>query len=495
MGRVACLRVPGFPLAALLRAEPELRGRVLAVTERADPAAPLLAVSTEARGVGVRSGLTAAQARAIAAGLEIRVVSRERRADAAEALADVAASFSPRIEVGGEGLVHLDADGLETLCGEERHLATLLAARAKRVGLEVDVGIGSSRAVALLAARSGLGVVPAGRERELLAPLPLSLLEPGEALAARLERWGLRTLGELVRLPGDAVASRLGAAGLRLVRLARGEDERPIAPAPRPLAFEETVDCEWPIDTFEPLSFLLRAALERLVARIATRGFRAGDLELSLRLANRGRDARRITVAAPTDEAKILLALVRTSFETHPPAAAVESFRVAAVAERLRPIALDLFRPAGPLPEELATTLARLAAIAGADRLGRAVALDSHRAEAFALETLALAEPAPVEAAPVGVLALRAFRPPVALEVVCDRGRPGFVRSERGETATCGIQGRVVAAAGPWRTTGEWWGNAALARDDYDLELTDGGLYRVYREHASGRWFAAGAYD
>src|SRR6185295_17414802 len=81
-------------------------------------------------------------------------------------------------------------------------------------------------------------------------------------------------------------------------------------------------------------------------------------------------------------------------------------------------------------------------------------------------------------------LVVRAVRPPRPLEVFSNRGQPEFVRGD-------GLGGRVVAAAGPWRIAAEWWSDAPCARDYYDLELSDGGLYRCYRELAdrqSERW-------
>ena len=39
------------------------------------------------------------------------------------------------------------------------------------------------------------------------------------------------------------------------------------------------------------------------------------------------------------------------------------------------------------------------------------------------------------------------------------------------------------------------WRDSAFARDYYDAELSDGGVYRIYREHRSGEWFADGIYD
>jgi len=58
-----------------------------------------------------------------------------------------------------------------------------------------------------------------------------------------------------------------------------------------------------------------------------------------------------------------------------------------------------------------------------------------------------------------------------------------------------GLGGRVVAMAGPWRLAGEWWSDAAFARDYYDLELSDGGVYRCFRDLGSGGWFVDGVYD
>jgi hypothetical protein len=52
-----------------------------------------------------------------------------------------------------------------------------------------------------------------------------------------------------------------------------------------------------------------------------------------------------------------------------------------------------------------------------------------------------------------------------------------------------------VGAAGPWRVATAWWTDAPVARDYWDLELTDGGLYRCFRERRSGTWYVDGVYD
>ena len=103
-------------------------------------------------------------------------------------------------------------------------------------------------------------------------------------------------------------------------------------------------------------------------------------------------------------------------------------------------------------------------------------------------------------------MALRRFRLPVPARVLIDDGRPVSVRTERQGLAG----GRVRAWAGPWRTSGEWWqmasagrnaeldrlrGRTGWDRDEWDVALADGGIYRVFEDRESGRWFVEGIVD
>jgi protein ImuB len=501
--RLACLYVPDFPLAAVLRTEPELRGIPLAVAAGPGPRARLLAVSAEAARSGVTVTLTSAQAEAIATGLVIRPVSPDILRAAQAALCDAAASVSPRVEDTGGGCVYLDLEGLRALFESEAQLANDLARRAARLGLEAQVGVASSKVAAYLAACRGGGVtvIPPGEEWHFLAPVPIQLLEPSPELTVTLQRWGIRCIGDLAALPIRAVGTRLGPEGILLVRRARGEDDHPLVPRSVPPHFEEGIDLDYAIDTLEPLLFVLRGLLDRLTTRLALRGWVCGDLRLSLRLATRGREERTIAVTAPSNEVKALLALVRVHLESHPPAAAIDALRTLALPERLRAAQLDLFRPNGPAPARLAVTLARINAICGADRVGIPVVAETHHPEAYGMASFAVeSRESTVDSRTPELstinhqlsiiipLALRALRPPRAVEVFCERDRPEFVRG-------AGLAGRVVQAAGPWRMQGDWWTEAAYARDYYDTQLSDGGVYRLYCDLATQNWFVDGIYD
>jgi protein ImuB len=498
--RIACIHVAAFPLAAWWRADPELRGVPLIVTDAPGPRAHIVAAAPEALRRGVAVGMTAAQAVAIASDLVVRAASPAAEHAAQAALCDVAYSCSPRVEESGMGTVYCDADGLRELYPSETELARAIVTRARALGLEASVGIAAIKIAAQLAARDGGGcaVIPAHEEWQFLAPLPIHLLAPDAVLQETLTRWGLRTLGDLAALPASAVATRLGPAGAQLARRARGEDEHPLAPRPLPVHFEETAELEYGVDSLEPFLFVVRGLLDRLTARLALRGLICGDLRLSLGLAGRGRDERIVTVAAPSNEIKPLLTLIRLHLESHPPSDAVESVRLAAVPERLRPMQLDLFRPNGPAPAQLAATMARLAALCGADRLGAPVVTDSHRPDAYALADFVQTVSANGPRAPdTGhrPIALRALRPPHRLEVFCNRGQPDFIRRTEPDDSAYGCTGRVVTFVGPWRLQGEWWRPDAFHRDYYDAQLSDGVVYRLFFDLAQQQWFVDGVYD
>ena len=73
---------------------------------------------------------------------------------------------------------------------------------------------------------------------------------------------------------------------------------------------------------------------------------------------------------------------------------------------------------------------------------------------------------------------------PREIDVVVRGGVPRFV----GTPAQS-----VLDVAGPWRVDEGWWSTVPLTRDDYDVMLEDGTLYRIARR--GDRWFVCGLYD
>jgi protein ImuB len=553
---LACLFIPLFPLAARLRSEPDVKGEAVAVFEGNGNAARVIASTRKAREKGLRPGMTLPQARSLFPKLLARTRDPESERAAQEALLEIADTFSPRVEDAGEGLVYLDLEGLPQLQespppqdpksqiqnSPTHALARDIISAAEKASLPLKVGIAASKLAARVAA--GLPdsptVVPEGEEGRFLAPLPLSRLAPEIGIAEMLERWGIRSIGEFARLPEGEVASRLGELGREFHAAARGIDPRPLEPRLPPMNLSEGMDFEWPLVSLEPFLFLGNAALERLVQRLESQGLACVKLETTLKLDPDGCDARAIALPAPTREVRTLLTLVRLELEARPPGAPVTGFTFTAHPDKPRRAQLSLFGPAALSPDRLATTIARLAALLGAGRVGSPRTVNGHRPERFAEVSFAPPPPPSIARSPRtgrGLLAIRVLRPPVELEVITESQQQGPCHPERSEgsalrplslkpaipsqdrhpeersdegSAPAGaplseirnpkseilpISGSIRVASGPWSLEESWWSETPADRDYWDVELADGALYRIYRDRKSGAWFADGIYD
>lgn len=543
MPRIACLVVPRFAVAALHRAEPELRGCPIAVceatpgareaSERVRPHARVIEVSPEAERRGVVVGASVAQALGASSDLVVRPLDPVSLAAARAALLEVGASISPRVEIEGglssadawapleapsaRGVLHLDVDGLDRLHGSDEGLLSALLHRVAAIGLGGGAAIADRRATARiaagLAARRGEAiVVPPGGDAAWLAPRSIGVLAvaadgeparpvrrrtrgtaaavPGPGARAEIERLGLRRVAELAALDASSVATRFGAAGARLWRIARGLDDEPLVPVPPPVEIVEGASLEYGETSLEALMFVVRGLVDRLAGRLRVQALACRGLVLALRLADGSRVEREVGVLAPTRDVKSLARLVRAELESDPPQAAIEAVSLAAVPDRARPDQMDLFRPAGPPPARLATTLARVAALCGPGRVGRPVPATGHRPEAFELSDFAGPrrpdDAASAEGLAPPAIALRAIRPPCPVEVFVEAGRIAYLRAD-------GFGGRTVAAAGPWRVDAEWWSERRCLRDYWEVQLSDGGVYRLFRE--AGAWWVDGCYD
>jgi protein ImuB len=365
------------------------------------------------------------------------------------------------------------------------------------------------------------------------------------SIVSTLRRWGLRTLGDFAALRPDDVAARLGQPGVAAQRIAAAADPRPLVPAVADERFEQSLDLEWPIDGLEPLSFVFGRLMEPLAAQLERRGRGAAVLHIRLHLVKKNGVTREVherslQLPVPMRDARTLRTLALLDLESHPPAAAIDRVVVAVDPTPGRVIQYSLLARPLPSPEQLSTLLARLDALMGEGRCGSPAPVDSWQPGAFAMQPFAPrddhnghdnhrnhepqrhrdteSQPTPsshrnlqsknpqdlyaavplwfgagVNDATTPVIALRRFRVPVCARVSVENGKPiRVVTDERGLGG-----GRVDTCAGPWRTSGQWWMDPGDGwdRDEWDVTLTDGATYRLFRERAADRWFIEGVVD
>jgi protein ImuB len=316
-----------------------------------------------------------------------------------------------------------------------------------------------------------------------------------------LRRWGVKTLGQLAALPPVEVYERLGGHGVLWQRLARGEESGLLVPWVPEEPFAGTLELEWPIEGLEPLSFVLARLLEPLAERLERADRGAAILHTHLRLVDKTTYARTLQLPAPMRDPKTLRTLLLLDLESNPPSTGIDRVRVLVEPTPARITQWALFERAQPSPEQVTTLLARLTALMGDGHVGSPALVDAWKPGAFVMTPFATQDaPSPPSASTLMPrqtmhTALRRFRLPVPARVQLKDERPVRVMTDRRGVAS----GAVVQSAGPWRTSGEWWNdgeaNRTWDRDEWDVSLADGTLYRVFVERETGHWFLEGVVD
>ncbi|MGA7064701.1 MAG: hypothetical protein WBY69_26085 [Candidatus Acidiferrales bacterium] len=534
----ASIHVPNFMVQAVLRGEVRLRERGIALVDGTPPLVRVVAADEAALLAGIQLGMAKLQAELC--GVEIRACSRAQEKVAHAALLDLGWSISPRVEELAADTIVVDVAGLGSLFGSDENIAQEMVRRAEGLGLQVRVAISANLETAVHAARGfpGVTLIPEGEEEKCLSGLPVGVLSPSMEALETFGRWGIRNCKGLAALPVLELSERLGQEGVRLHELARGARARAMVLAEPIESMEEEMELEDAVEDLEPLSFLLGRLLDQMCARLEARSMAAAAIRVKFVLGDLfakdiqvqgesasgnsanadGAEAQKLYVKVlqlpvPMRDSKMLLKLLRLQLQVDPPAGDIVKITLVAEPARPRSAQGGLFVPGSPDPEKLELTVARLAKLVGDANIGSPELVDTHRPGEFRMKRFV------VEGDVAGLRArgrvargktasdgggsrflrrpatgCRIFRPCLPAAVELREGCPAKVFFR-------GWCGRVVAASGPWRTSGDWWRENSWHRDEWDLEIefqvTAGGagVYCVYYDSECRGWFVRGVYD
>jgi len=360
------------------------------------------AVSLAAGKLGLRAGMTQTQARGMCAELEVLAWDEEALGRAITRASGAFLAASPQVTpvAGAPGLWWIGAGGFTAL-GGERALLLGLREIARRLHPGARVSIADSCVAARAAtwervpgsgSRATGPIVPPGGCAGYLAAVPLGLIPMDDELRETLQALGVRTAGALASLSADDVERRWGDTGLSAWHLARGEDRRrPVlarADAPRAVSAELSM-CT---DNMEPVLFLVRPAIERLVADLIMDGRAAAAVAITLTLddvtsaiPSRGRAhtvTREVRPARPVARVAPLFEQCRTLLASWPLTAPVMGVSVAITATA--PAAGeqgDLLHTGWRDAAAAEAAFFRLRAELGTQAVVRPIARDEHRVD------------------------------------------------------------------------------------------------------------------
>ncbi len=316
-----------FYVSVELRRRPELVGKPVVVggTGRRGVVA---AASYEARRYGVFSAMPSSTARRRCPDAVFLSGDHELYSQVSAQVHEIFHSVTPLVEPIALDEAFLDVGGSLRLFGDRgtaaRAIADHLRARVQtELGLICSVGGGTSKFIAKLASKRakprvsdrgveagpGVVLVAPGAELDFLHPLPVQALwGVGPATLDRLQRFGVRTVGDLARIELDALVAALGPAqGRHLHELAWARDDRPVEPDRelKSIGHEETFAHDR--HTFDELWREAVRLADAVASRLRATGQGARTVSIKVRFDDFRTLSRSHTLPAPVTTARAIL--------------------------------------------------------------------------------------------------------------------------------------------------------------------------------------------
>jgi len=302
--------------------------------------------SYEARAYGVQSAMPSARARRLCPSAVFLAGRYDRYAQVSAELHEILSSFTPLVEPIALDEAFMDVGGARLLFGPAPAVAHAVRGRVRdALGLPASVGVATTKLIAKLASeqakpRASLGarargprvepgagvvVVQEGEELAFLHPLPVrALWGVGPATFRRLERFGVRTVGELAGVPVESLVAALGPAlGQHLLDLAWARDDRAVEPS-RPVksvSHEETYARD--LHSYEELAVEVVRLADGVGARLRQAGLAGRTVTLKVRFHDFSTITRSRTVSHVLDAGPAIGRVAKGLLETVDPGAGV----------------------------------------------------------------------------------------------------------------------------------------------------------------------------
>lgn len=489
--------------AAWRRAEPPL-----VTAHRVDGRDLVHAANGSARALGIAPGMWLTQARVMAAGLHILPADQEGDRAALHDLAvALAKRWAPTVSVsdeepGGAGGLFMDLTGVAHLHGGEQGFAVRLLRLLARLGYAARVAVADTAGAAWALARQApapVVIVPPAWHVDAIEPLPVTALRLEEAHVRLLDRLGVQTIAELMRLPRKPLTRRFGGALVRRLDQATGRAPEPLERVAVPERVEVFRRFFEPIGSAEAIEQCLEELAAQLSEALAEVGKGARTVLLVAERVDGRAQTLRVGFARPNRRADHLLRLLRRRIEEIDPGFGIDAVSLHVL--RADPLGPETLGPALAQEDEpdLAPLVDTIANRAGRRMPWRAKPVESDVPERTVTAVPALAPPErdgpklreddvrrladgeddhpwhPRWPRPVRLLP----RPEPVEHVLAEMpDQPPKRFTWRGESY------RIVRADGPERITGEWWRRPAerdAVRDYFSVEDQDGNRFWMFR--------------
>jgi DNA polymerase IV len=230
------------------------------------------ACSYETRKFGVHSAMPMYLALQLCPDAIVISGDMEAYSQQSHVVTDIIAESAPMFEKASIDEFYIDASGMDRYYGAFKWAVELQEKILKHSGMHISLGMSVNKLVSKVATGEfkprAQKHIPAGTEREFLAPLAVDKIPMiGKQTASFLYDMGVRNVSTLRNMPVKFLVSAFGKNGLSLWNKAHGLDESPVVPYAEQKSI--STECTFDQDTIDTkrLKSILIAMVEKVQLR------------------------------------------------------------------------------------------------------------------------------------------------------------------------------------------------------------------------------------
>jgi len=293
--------------------DPSLHGKAFAVGGRPEERGVVASCSYAARQFGVHSAMPMSRALRLCPSLVVLSHHRGNYSEMSEKVMQRLHDLSPLVEQISIDEAFVD---LSDLPDPPDETARTLQSRVNReLGLPCSIGVAKNKLVAKIATEVGkksaqkgeppnaITVVPPGHEAAFLEPLPVDLLwGVGPKTTARLDGFGIHTIGELARRPEADLLRWFGENGREMSRHAQGIDESPVVTEHEIKSISQETTFARDVHDDKILTDTMRGLAAQVGRRLRQSDLAGTTVKIKLRWPDFTTLTRQVSLNQPTDQ-------------------------------------------------------------------------------------------------------------------------------------------------------------------------------------------------
>jgi DNA polymerase-4 len=316
--RILHIDLDAFYCAVEEQRDPTLKGKPFAVGGRPDQRGVVASCSYPARKYGVRSAMPMAQAVKICPDLLIVRGHYRDYSQASREVMDYLKEITEQVEQ-----ISIDEAFLEitNLSQSSEDIARNIQSYINtEFSLPCSIGIASNKLVAKIATDFGkvssgysdsspnaIHIVPNGKEKQFLAPLPVDALwGVGPKTAAKLIEMNIKTIGDLSQIPENEMIKHFGKWGYALSQRSRGIDDRPISLQHKAKSISQETTFAQDVSIEESLLETIERLSNHISQRLIKKHIQATTIRIKLRWSDFTTITRQLTINQPTNNKQVI---------------------------------------------------------------------------------------------------------------------------------------------------------------------------------------------